>query len=114
MIGVIFEVWIEEEQADRYLEIATELRQELEKIDGFVSIERFQSLSDANKLLSLSFWEDESVIEKWRNLEKHRAAQAAGRGGIFRDYKLRVAAVIRDYGMNDREQAPEDSRKAHS
>ncbi|HTZ38069.1 MAG TPA: antibiotic biosynthesis monooxygenase, partial [Stellaceae bacterium] len=85
----------------------------LEQIDGFVSIERFQSLSEPGKVLSLSFWRDEAAIAAWRQLEEHRAAQAKGRGELFRDYRLRIAAVIRDYGMTERGEAPADSRARH-
>jgi heme-degrading monooxygenase HmoA len=112
MIAVIFEVWLKERQA--YLDIAAELRPLLDAIDGFVSIERFESLSEPGKLLSLSFWRDEAAVAAWRNLEAHRAAQVKGRGGIFDDYRLRIAGVIRDYGMIDRAEAPADSRKAHT
>ena len=112
MIAVIFEVWANDRQA--YLDIAAELRPLLYGIDGFVSIERFESLGEPGKLLSLSFWRDEKAVAQWRNLEPHRAAQAKGRGGIFKDYRLRIAGVIRDYGMTDRAEAPADSRNAHS
>jgi len=108
MIAVIFEVWPRER--DRYLDIAAQLRPLLDTIDGFLSIERFQSLSDDGKLLSLSFWRDEAAVAAWRNLEAHRAAQTAGRATILADYRLRIAGVVRDYGMTDREQAPPDSR----
>jgi heme-degrading monooxygenase HmoA len=94
---------------------AARLRDALHGMDGFISVERFQSLTDPDKLLSLSFWRDEAAVAGWRNQEQHRGTQAAGRGGIFRDYRLRVAAVVRDYGMTERrEQAPADSRIAHS
>jgi heme-degrading monooxygenase HmoA len=111
MIAVIFEVWLADRA--RYLDIAAELKPLLATIDGFVSIERFESLSEPGKLLSLSFWRDEAAVQEWRRVEAHRAGQAEGRGGVFRDYRLRVAAVLRDYGMEAREQAPEDSRKVH-
>jgi heme-degrading monooxygenase HmoA len=114
VIAVIFEVGIADDAARKqYLEIAAKLRSLLETIDGFVSIERFQSLSDPGKILSLSFWRDETAVAAWRNLEAHRAAQAVGRNGLFRDYRLRIADVIRDYGLNDRAQAPPDSRIAN-
>jgi len=113
MIAVIFEVDPDPERSDEYLTIAADLRPELDKIDGFISIERFQSLSDPGRILSLSFWRDEPALEEWRNLDAHRGAQRAGRSGIFRDYRLRVATVIRDYGMDDRAQAPADSLVAH-
>lgn len=114
MIAVIFEVWPADGRRESYLEHAARLRPELEKIDGFVSVERFQSITDPGKMLSLSFWRDEAAVARWRNHMQHRATQNAGRSGIFRDYRLRVAAVLRDYGMSDRrEQAPDDSRQAH-
>jgi heme-degrading monooxygenase HmoA len=110
MIAVIFEVWPADGRKQAYLDFAASLRPELERIDGFISIERFQSLSDETKLLSLSFWRDEAAVQAWRNVEHHRQAQKAGRGGVFRDYRLRVAAVLRDYGMTERAEAPADSR----
>ena len=113
MYAVIFEVFPQSEKIDEYLDIAAKLRLELEKIDGFISIERFSSLVEDGKILSLSFWRDEQAIENWRNLESHRLAQQKGREGIFRDYRLRVAKVNRDYGMLERGQAPEDSRNHH-
>lgn len=113
MIAVIFEVWPASGHKDDYLAIAMRLRPELEKIDGFVSVERFQSLTDPDKLLSLSFWRDEEAVSNWRNHEDHRQSQAAGRGGIFADYRLRIAAVVRDYGMTGRGEAPADSRAVH-
>lgn len=110
MIAVIFEVRPAEGRTDAYLEHAAPLRAELETIDGFISVERFQSLSDPGKILSLSFFRDEEAVTRWRNHELHRATQEAARAGIFEDYRLRVAEVARDYGMNDRrEQAPADS-----
>lgn len=111
MIAVIFEVWPADGRKQTYLDIAAKLKPELEQIDGFISIERFQSLVDETKILSLSFWRDEAAVTAWRNLEHHRQAQAAGRGGVFRDYRLRVASVLRDYGMTDRAEAPADSRE---
>ena len=113
MIAVIFEVEPAEGQRGDYLAIAADLRPLLNGIDGFVSIERFQSLADPDRILSLSFWRDEAAIAAWRRLEKHRTAQAAGRGTVFRDYRLRMAEVVRDYGMMERDQAPADSRIAH-
>ncbi|MCH9809224.1 MAG: antibiotic biosynthesis monooxygenase [Alphaproteobacteria bacterium] len=113
MIAVIFEVTVKPERRQDYLDIAAQLRRELESVDGFLSIERFQSLTDEGKLLSLSFFRDEEAVQAWRNLTLHRKAQKAGREQIFADYRLRVASVIRDYGMQDREQAPADSREEH-
>jgi heme-degrading monooxygenase HmoA len=113
MIAVIFEVWPAEGRKDDYLAIAASLRPELERIDGFLSVERFQSLTEPNKLLSLSFWRDEDAVARWRNHAKHRAGQREGRGGVFADYRLRVAAVMRDYGMNERAEVPDDSRAMH-
>ena len=110
MIAVIFEVWPASGHKQTYLDIAASLRPELEQIDGFLSIERFQSLTDETKLLSLSFWRDEAAVAAWRNVEHHREAQKRGREGVFRDYRLRIAGVVRDYGMTERAQAPADSR----
>ena len=113
MIAVIFEVVPREGHADAYFALAASLRQQLEAIDGFVSVERFQSLTQPNKVLSLSFWRDEAAVHRWRKLDAHRAAQRAGRQQHFADYRLRVAQVLRDYGLQDREQAPADSRAVH-
>ena len=110
MIAVIFEVWPAEGRRQEYLDIAAELRPLLNEIDGFLSIERFESLTAPGKILSLSFWRDEEAVQAWRQRAEHRAAQARGRGGIFQDYRLRVAGVIRDYGLSAREQAPLDSQ----
>jgi heme-degrading monooxygenase HmoA len=111
MHAVIFEVWPKDEGRQEYLDIAAALRPRLEAIDGFVSVERFESLSEKGKILSLSFWRDDAAIAEWRRIEAHRMAQAKGRGELFRDYRLRIAGVIRDYGMNDRAEAPADSRE---
>jgi len=111
MIAVIFEVLPYLGERHTYLDLAGELKAELEKIDGFLSIERFESLSMRGKLLSLSFWRDEEAVKIWRNVEAHRAAQKAGRNGIFADYRLRIGHVVRDYGMNERTEAPRDSYK---
>ncbi|WP_375056591.1 antibiotic biosynthesis monooxygenase family protein [Zobellella sp. DQSA1] len=113
MIAVIFEVEPADGARERYLSLAAELRPVLEQVDGFISIERFQSLSQPGKLLSLSFWRDEEAVGQWRRLEQHRAAQVEGRRRVFANYRLRVAEVVRDYGMNDREQAPDDSQEHH-
>jgi len=113
MIAVIFEVMPGEGQSDVYLETAAALLPSLESMDGFISIERFQSLTQPGKILSLSFWRDEQAVAQWRNTEVHRIAQAKGRGGVFRDYRLRVAEVLRDYGLHERDQAPADSRAHH-
>jgi heme-degrading monooxygenase HmoA len=113
MITVIFEAVPADGKLDEYLLIAANLKSQLSKIEGFISIERFQSLSEPGKVLSLSFWEDEKAIEKWRNLEMHRSAQKAGRTSIFGDYHLRIAHVLRDYGKYDRTEAPADSKKIH-
>lgn len=114
MIAVIFEVWPAEGRRQEYLDIAAGLRPLLEQVDGFISVERFESLTEPGKLLSLSVFRDEAAVEAWRRLEDHRIAQARGRGGVFRDYRLRVAAVIRDYGLHERAEAPPDSRERHS
>jgi heme-degrading monooxygenase HmoA len=114
MIAVIFEVWPADGRKQEYLDLAASLKPLLEKIDGFISIERFESLTEPGKILSLSVFRDERAVAQWRALEAHRKAQARGRAGVFRDYRLRVAGVIRDYGMNERAQAPADSRDAHA
>jgi heme-degrading monooxygenase HmoA len=113
MIAVIFEVIPAPGRKQEYLDLAEKLRPQLEKLDGFVSIERFESLTNKGKMLSLSIWRDEEAIKRWRQFEGHRLAQAKGRAGIFADYRLRVASVIRDYGRFEREQAPADSRAIH-
>ena len=113
MHAVIFEVWPKEAGRQEYLDIAASLRPQLEKMDGFVSIERFESLSEKGKILSLSFWRDDAAIAEWRRVEAHRMAQAKGRGELFRDYRLRIASVVRDYGMNERAEAPADSKERH-
>ena len=113
MIAVIFEVLPHAAGRQRYLDLGAALRPLLDQVDGFVSIERFQSLADPNKILSLSFFRDEAAIAQWRQLEAHRAAQAAGRGALFADYRLRIAHVLRDYGMAERAGAPPDSRVKH-
>ena len=113
MIAVIFEVWAEGVHRDEYLDVAARLKSELIATDGFISIERFDSLAEPGKLLSLSFWRDEAAVAAWRNLESHRAAQRMGRSHVFTDYRLRVANVLRDYGMSARDQVPADSRAVH-
>tara|TARA_R110002073_G_scaffold9590_3_gene48423 strand:+ start:1428 stop:1772 length:345 start_codon:yes stop_codon:yes gene_type:complete len=113
MIAVIFELDPKAGQRQHYLDLAADLLPLLIKIDGFLSIERFESLSQPGKLLSLSFFRDETAIQQWRSLEKHRSAQQAGRQEIFNSYRLRVAGVMRDYGMTDRDQAPPDSKEIH-
>lgn len=114
MIAVIFEVVPRPGRRDDYFRLAAKLRAQLDRIDGFISVERFESMTEPGKLLSLSFWRDEAAVERWRTLAEHREAQTAGRNGIFRDYRLRVATVIRDYGLHERAEAPADSLKVHS
>ena len=113
MVSVIFEVTPQPEHRDGYLSWAAELKEELLKMEGFISIERFQSLTDPGKILSLQFWRDDACLTAWRNLDAHRAAQLAGRTTMFKDYRLRIAEVTRDYGLEAREEAPKDSRAAH-
>jgi len=113
MIAVIFEVWPAPGRKQQYLDLAGALRPQLERIDGFISVERFESIYEPGKMLSLSFWRDEAAVEAWRNIEAHRAAQAKGRAEVFADYRLRIAGVIRDYGISEREQAPADSLATH-
>ena len=106
MIAVIFEVIPAPGERQRYLDTAASLRPQLDAVDGFISIERFESLAQPGKILSLSFWRDEQAVTRWREFGPHRAAQRAGREGVFADYRLRVAGVVRDYGMFEREQVP--------
>jgi heme-degrading monooxygenase HmoA len=113
MIAVIFEVEPAPGRKGDYLDIAAQIRPMLDEIEGFISVERFQSLTNADKILSLSFFEDEAAIARWRNLNAHRAAQSQGRDGVFANYRLRIASVIRDYGLYDRDEAPSDSKAAH-
>ncbi len=113
MIAIIFEVEPHAGKKQQYLDIAASLKPHLEQIDGFISVERFQSLTNDTKILSLSFFRDEEAVKNWRSLHHHRSAQTAGRNTVFENYRLRVAGVIRDYGMFEREQAPEDSKTLH-
>lgn len=113
MIAVIFEVQPAAGKAAEYFEIAASLRPALEKLDGFISIERFESVTTRGKFVSISFWRDEEAVRAWRNVEGHRIAQAKGRGEIFADYRIRVATVMRDYSMSARDEAPADSRNKH-
>ncbi|MHA7772049.1 antibiotic biosynthesis monooxygenase family protein [Roseibium sp. M-1] len=113
MIAVIFEVIPHADKKQAYLDMAAEMRPLVEKIDGFLSVERFQSLTNPEKLLSLSFFRDEAALDEWRRLTQHRKAQKAGRNSYFKDYRLRIAGVMRDYGLNDRDEAPADSREAN-
>jgi heme-degrading monooxygenase HmoA len=113
MIAVIFEVMPAPGERDRYLDLAARLRPLLEEIDGFISVERFESLTTPGKILSLSFFRDEEAVKAWRNRPEHRATQGKGRAGIFADYRLRIASVIRNYGITERTEAPADSREVH-
>lgn len=113
MIAVIFESWPAPGKMQTYLDMGARLGPQLEKIDGFISIERFQSFSDPGKLLALSIWRDEASVDAFRNWNVHRNVQSNSRKDVFLNYRLRVAAILRDYGMIEREQAPEDSRAAH-
>lgn len=113
-IAVIFEAVPDNGKKQEYLDMAAKLGAELEKIKGFISIERFQSIYNPEKILSLSFWENEKAVKQWRNLDAHRRAQAMGRESTFQDYHIRIAQVIRDYGIHKREEAPSDSKSFHS
>jgi heme-degrading monooxygenase HmoA len=113
MIAVIFEVTPNADRADDYFSHATQLKSTLESMDGFVSVERFESVTQPGKFLSLSFWRDEDAVKAWRNQADHRTTQRTGRAAIFADYRLRVASVIRDYGMFERDEAPDDSQHYH-
>ena len=112
MIAVIFESWPADGKMQTYLEMGKSLHSRLDGVDGFISVERFQSVTDPSKLVALSFWRDEAAVDAWRNDPTHRGVQAASRRDIFRDYRLRVAKVIRDYGKLDRTQAPVDTETA--
>jgi heme-degrading monooxygenase HmoA len=113
MIAVIFEVIPHADKKDAYLAMAAEMRPLVEQIDGFISVERFQSITNPEKLLSLSFFRDEEALNDWRRLTQHRGAQKAGREVMFSDYRLRVSHVLRDYGMSERDEAPDDSKAVH-
>jgi heme-degrading monooxygenase HmoA len=113
MIAVIFEFAAAEGRFADYKALAEGLNEEVRKIDGFLSIERFQSISDPKRFVSLSFWRDEEAVRNWRNVQKHREAQAKGRRGIFSGYRLRICQVIREYGLNERGEAPRDSVATH-
>ncbi len=113
MIMVIFEVWPKEGCREAYLDIAAELRPLLQTIDGFISVERFESLTEPGKMLSISVFRDEAALDEWRKVEQHRVAQAKGRSELFADYRIRIAGVVRDYGMGERDGAPDDSRARH-
>jgi heme-degrading monooxygenase HmoA len=113
MIAVIFEFSADPGRRQEYLDLAAGLNAAVKDFDGFISIERFQSISDPQRFVSLSFWRDEEAVRKWRNVQKHRQAQARGRGGIFSAYRLRVCQVMRDYGMESRGEAPKDSVAVH-
>jgi len=113
MIAVIFEFEPNDNSRETYLETAAAMRSLLDTIDGFISIERFESLTTPGKILSLSFFRDEEAVRAWRNLPQHRKAQALGRSTLFREYRLRVAEVLRDYTMNERAEAPADSLAIH-
>lgn len=113
MIAVIFEVTPKPGATSTYFDTAAGLRHALQAIEGFVSVERFESVSAPGKFLSLSFWQDEAAVQRWRTNEAHRDAQSFGRASVFADYRLRVAHVIRDYGLHERSEAPADSRTIH-
>ena len=113
MIAVIFEFTPAAGRFPDYMELVGQLKPELDKAEGFLSLERFESITTPGKFVSLQFWRDEACVAKWRNLQKHREAQKKGRGGIFASYRLRIAGVIRDYAMDSRAQAPSDSVAAH-
>ena len=114
MIAVIFEFTPAEGRFPEYMDLVAGLKADLEQADGFISLERFESITTAGKFVSLQFWRDEEAVRKWRNLQRHREAQAKGRGGIFKSYRLRIASVVRDYTLDERSQAPEDSLSFHS
>ena len=112
-VAVIFELTPAPGRKQEYLDLAAGLADEVSKFDGFISIERFESITAPGNFVSLSFWRDEEAVRNWRNVQKHREAQAKGRSGIFSSYRLRICGVIRDYGMRERDEAPKDSVAAH-
>ena len=114
MIAVIFEFTPSQGRFSEYMDLVGTLKADLEKADGFISLERFESITTKGKFVSLQFWRDEEAVRKWRNLQKHREAQERGRGGIFQSYRLRIAEVVRDYTMDERSEAPADSRIFHT
>jgi heme-degrading monooxygenase HmoA len=95
---------------DTYLDMAARLRPLLAQIDGFCR-SNDSSLTQPGKLLSLSFWRDERLPPGARS--KPTAARRGRRRALFKDYRLRIATVQRDYGLNERAQAPQDSRQVH-
>jgi heme-degrading monooxygenase HmoA len=113
VIAVIFEFTPAEGRFPEYMELVGTLKADLDKADGFISLERFESITTKGKFVSLQFWRDEEAVSKWRNLQRHRTVQAKGRAGIFKSYRLRIAGVIRDYTMDERAQAPADSVRVH-
>jgi heme-degrading monooxygenase HmoA len=113
MIAVIFEFTPAKGRFPEYMDLVGELRKDLDKAEGFISLERFESITTPGKFVSLQFWRDEDAVRKWRNVQKHREAQKKGRAGIFFSYRLRIAQVLRDYTMDERAQAPPDSLKVH-
>jgi len=113
VIAVIFEFTPAEGRFSEYMDLVGTLKADLERAEGFISLERFESITTKGKFVSLQFWRDEEAVRKWRNLQKHREAQKKGRGGIFKSYRLRIATVLRDYEMDKRAQAPADSVAVH-
>lgn len=113
MIAVIFEFTPAEGRFPEYMDLVAQLKPELEKAEGFLSIERFQSITSPGKYVSVQFWRDEECVREWRNLGQHREAQKKGRAGIFASYRLRIASVLRDYTMENRAQVPADSVAVH-
>jgi len=114
VIAVIFEFTPAEGRFPDYMELVGTLKADLDKAEGFISLERFESITTKGKFVSLQFWRDEEAVRKWRNLQRHREAQKKGRAGIFETYRLRIASVVRDYTMDERTEAPEDSLSFHS
>lgn len=113
MIAVIFESWPKHGRGETYLEMGQRMMSLVEGFDGFISIERFESVVQPGKFVALSFWRDEAAVTAWRNVVEHRQIQRGSRNGVFEDYRLRVASVTRDYSMHDRIQTPHDSIDAN-
>ena len=96
MFSVIFEVNRKPERKDEYLDLAKQLKPVLQKIDGFIDNERFESQIKQGWLLSHSTWRDEKSVIRWRTEGEHHQVQKRGRFDIFRDYHLRVGDVVSD------------------
>ena len=107
-VVVLFEVTPTAEGKVRYLELAAQLKLLLSDAKGFIHSERFSSLNEEGKLLSLNVWENEESVKKWRNELHHRMSQSEGRERLFENYRITVAYVIREYDDYNRREAQEE------